>query len=219
MKLTNKKVIILGAGGNANVIKSTINDINEDAGKVEFLGFLDDQKNHKKNQLVKGKITKKNIDKYKKYKDVFFIWSLRSTSLGHNILKKYKNLDIEEKKLLTAIHPTAVVSKYSKIGYGVSIHPFVNISANVVIKNNVHIFSHSMIGHDTTLGHFSYVANNVSMGAFIKINEGGYLGMNSTIRERVKIGKWSIVGMGSVVINNVKNFSVVVGNPATQLKK
>ena len=57
--MTNKKVIILGAGGNANVIKSTINDINEDAGKVEFLGFLDDQKDHKKNQLVKGKITKK----------------------------------------------------------------------------------------------------------------------------------------------------------------
>jgi acetyltransferase EpsM len=217
--LIKKKVIILGAGGNANVIRSTINDINEDSDKIEFLGFLDDRNDVRKNQLIKGKITKKNIDKFKKFKDVFFIWSLRSTDLGEGILKKYKVLNIEQKKLLTVIHPTAVISKYSKIGYGVTIHPFVNVSTNVVIKNNVHIFSHSMIGHDTNLDHFSYVANNVSMGAFIKLNQGGYLGMNSTIRERVKIGKWSIVGMGSVVINNVKNFSVVVGNPATQLKK
>jgi acetyltransferase EpsM len=217
--MIKKKVIILGAGGNANVIKSTINDINEDSNQIEILGYLDDKISDNTNQLIEGKITKKNIDKYKKYKDVYFIWSLRSTVLGQDILKKYKSLDIEEKKFLTIIHPTAIVSKYSKIGYGVSIHPFVNISVNVVIKNNVHIFSHSFIGHDTTLDHFCYVANNVSMGAFIKVNEGGYLGMNCTIRERIKIGKWSIVGMGSVIINNINNFSVVAGNPGIELKK
>ena len=58
--MIKKKVIILGAGGNANVIRSTINDINEDSDKIEFLGFLDDQNDVRKNQLIKGKITKKN---------------------------------------------------------------------------------------------------------------------------------------------------------------
>ena len=89
--MIKKKVIILGAGGNANVIKSTINDINEDSNQIEILGYLDDKISDNTNQLIEGKITKKNIDKYKKYKDVFFIWSLRSASLGQNILEKYKS--------------------------------------------------------------------------------------------------------------------------------
>ena len=113
--MIKKKVIILGAGGNANVIKSTINDINEDSNQIEILGYLDDKISDNTNQLIEGKITKKNIDKFKKFKDVFFIWSLRSTVLGEGILKKYKVLNIEQKKLLTVIHPTAVISKYSKM--------------------------------------------------------------------------------------------------------
>ena len=53
----------------------------------------------------------------------------------------------------------------------------------------------------------------------MKIKEGSYIGMNSSIKERVTLGKWSIVGMGSVVIKNVKENSVVVGNPAKNLIK
>lgn len=214
--MSKKKLIIFGAGGNADVICSTINDLNEN---IEVLGFFDDmaKTNNKKNIL--GKINKKNVDKYKKFRDIHYIWSLRSTNLGKNILKTYRDLEISEKNLLTIKHPTAVISKYSKIGKGVTIHPFVNVGPGVILKNNIHIFSHSLIGHNTSLSDFSYVANNASIGAFVKIKEGSYIGMNSSIKERVTLGKWSIVGMGSVVIKNVKENSVVVGNPAKNLIK
>jgi acetyltransferase-like isoleucine patch superfamily enzyme len=43
--------------------------------------------------------------------------------------------------------------------------------------------------------------------------------MNASIKERVTIEKWSTVGMGSVVIKNVTENSIVVGNPAKMLKK
>jgi acetyltransferase EpsM len=214
--MNKKKLIIFGAGGNADVICSTIMDINQENQQIEILGFLDDVEK-KKNVL--GKINKRNVDKFKRHKDVYFIWSLRSTNLGKKILHKYNNLDISEGRLLTVQHPTAVISKYSKIGNGVTIHPFVNIGPGVIIKNNIHIFSHSLIGHNTILSHFSYIANNSSIGAFVKIKEGGYIGMNASIKERIIIEKWSTVGMGSVVIKNVKEGSTVVGNPAKALKK
>ena len=38
-----------------------------------------------------------------------------------------------------------------------SIQPFVNIGPNVVIGDNVHIFSQAMIGHNTKLENFSYI--------------------------------------------------------------
>ena len=173
----------------------------------------------KKKKNVLGKINRRNVDKFKKYKDVYFIWSLRSTNLGKKILQKYNNLDISERRLLTVQHPTAVISKYSKVGNGVTIHPFVNIGPGVIIKNNIHIFSHSLIGHNTILSHFSYIANNASIGAFVTIKEGGYIGMNASIKERIIIEKWSTVGMVSVVIKNVKEGSTVVGNPAKALEK
>jgi len=214
--MNKKKLIIFGAGGNADVICSTIEDLNQDNRQIEILGFFDDVE---KNSQVLGKINKKNVEKYKKYQDVFFIWSLRSTNLGKKILSRYNNLDLSIKKLLTVKHPTAIVSQFSKIGNGVTIHPFVNIGPGANIKNNIHIFSHSLIGHNTSLSNFSYVANNASIGAFVKVKEGGYIGMNASIKERVTIEKWSTVGMGSVVIKNVTKNSIVVGNPAKVLKK
>lgn len=214
--MNKKKLIIFGAGGNADVICSTIEDLNQDNRQIEILGFFDDVE---KNSQVLGKINKKNVEKYKKYQDVFFIWSLRSINLGRKILSKYNNLDLPIKKLLTVKHPTAIVSQFSKIGNGVTIHPFVNIGPGTNIKNNIHIFSHSLIGHNTSLSNFSYVANNASIGAFVKVKEGGYIGMNASIKERVTIEKWSTVGMGSVVIKNVTENSIVVGNPAKVLKK
>lgn len=216
--MNKKKIIIIGAGGNANVFKSTISDINEANNQFEILGYLDDKLSKNKSINVKGKITQNNVNKYKKYKDVFFLWSLSGVKFGIKGLAKFSRLKIEKKKFLTLIHPTAIVSKFAKIGYGVTIHPFVNIGPEVNIKNNVHIFSQSLIGHNTYLDNFSYVASNATIGAFVKVNQGGYIGMNSTIRERVKIGKWSIVGMGSVVLNNIKSHKVVVGNPAYYLK-
>ncbi len=214
--MNKKKLIIFGAGGNADVICSTIKDINQESQQIEILGFFDDVE---KKRDVLGKINKKNVEKFKRYKDVYFIWSLRSTNLGKKILNKYNDLDLSKKKLLTIKHPTAVISKFSKIGSGVTIHPFVNIGPGVDIKNNIHIFSHSLIGHNTILNNFSYIANNASIGAFVKVKEGGYIGMNASIKERVTIEKWSIVGMGSVVINNVIKNSTVVGNPAKALEK
>ena len=214
-----KKLIIIGSGGNADVISSTINDINQIYDQIEILGYLDDVKTKKEDKNILGKINKKNIDKFKKFRDIKFIWTLRSTNLREKATAKFYDLDIPNNKLLTIKHPTAVVSKYSRVGKGTSIHPFVNIGPGVIIKNNVHIFSNSLIGHNSQLNNFSYVANNSSIGAFVKIKEGGYVGMNSSIKERVIVGKWSTVGMGAVVVKNVKNYITVVGNPAVELRK
>jgi acetyltransferase EpsM len=213
--MNKKKVIIIGAGGNAEVIASTIDDINKDKNSLEIVGFFDDEINKDK---VLGKITKKEVDKFKRFNDIFFIWSLRSVNLKANILQKYKIININRNKLLTIKHPSSIISSSAKIGNGVTIQPLVNIGPNVTIKDNVHIFSQAMIGHNTTLENFSYIANNSSIGAFVKIKEGGYIGMNSTIKERIDIDKWSVVGMGSVVINNVKKNEIVAGNPAKKLK-
>ncbi len=212
-----KNLVLIGGGGNALVILSTIMDINNIKKQFKVIGFLDDKKVKLRNIKYLGKINKKNINSLLKNRNINFIWTLRSVNLQKQHIKKLINLNIPERNFVTIIHPTAVVSSMAKIGKGVTIQPYVNIGPNVKIGNHVHIFAQAMIGHDTKLGSYVYVANNVSIGAKINVGEGVYFGSNSTIIEKIKIFKWSIIGMGSVLLKNVNSQKIMVGNPAKEL--
>lgn len=51
----------------------------------------------------------------------------------------------------------------------------------------------------------------------VDIAEGASIGAHATCVAPVKIGAWSLVGSGSVVIRDVPNFAIVVGNPARRV--
>lgn len=214
-----KNIILIGAGGNASVILSTINDINKSFKSYRILGFLDDNKTKFNNLDYLGKINKTTINKLLKNKQNQFIWTLISTTLKEKSIKNLQKLNIPINKFPKIIHPTATVSVFAKIGNGSTIHPNVNIGPNVKIGNHVHIFSQSMIGHDTHLSSYSYVANCVSIGAKIKAGKGVYFGSNCSIIEKIRIHPWSTIGLGSVLLKNVNEKSVMVGNPAKKLDK
>ena len=213
-----KDIILIGAGGNAAVILSTIFDINKNNKLYKILGFLDDKKKKFNNLKYLGKINKITINKLLKNKDNLFIWTLISTSLNEKSINRLKKLNIPIYKFAKIIHPTATVSDLAKIGRGSTIHPNVNIGPNVVIGNHVHIFSQSIVGHDTHLSNYCFVANSVSIGAKIKAGKGVYFGSNSSIIEKLKIYTWTIIGLGSVLLKSVKEKSVMVGNPAKKIK-
>ena len=215
-----KKLIFLGASGNASVIYSTIIDINKKSkSKIKPIGFLDDKKKSFYKLKNYGKINLRNIEILKKKKDVYFIWTLRSSKLKKETLKKLHELKIQKKRFLTIIHPTANVSDISKIGYGVTIHSLVNIGPKTVIKDHVHIFSQASVGHDTSLNEFSYLAGKSSIGANVKVGIGCFFGINSCVKENLLIKDWSIIGMGSVVLKNVNSYTTVAGNPAKKINK
>ena len=214
-----KKLIFLGAGGNASVIYSTVIDINKSRLKIKPIGFLDDGKKKFYDLKYFGKIDNKNINKLLKDPNIFFIWTLISSKFKKKYLKKLQELKIPKKKFINIIHPKTNISKLSKIGKGVSIHAYVNIGPNTKIGDHVHIFSQASIGHDTSVGSFSYLAGKSSVGAKITIEQGCFFGINASVRENLKIKKWSTIGMGSVVINNIEENSTVVGNPAKKIQR
>jgi acetyltransferase EpsM len=214
-----KKIIFLGASGNASVIHSTIEDINKIKLKIKPIGFLDDKKKSFFNLACYGKIEKKSIDKLIKDKNIYFVWTLISSKLRKKSIQKLKKLKIPNSRFITIIHPNSNISNFTNIGKGVTIHAFVNIGPNTFIGDHVHIFSQSSIGHDTKIKSYSYLSGKSSIGANVNVDEGCFFGLNSSIRENLKIKSWSTIGMGSVVINNVQSNSTVVGNPAKKLKK
>ena len=210
-----KKLIIIGGYGNGTVVQSTVEDINEVKQEWEILGFLNDNEKEPINGYpILGPIDKSTISKYIKNNDIFFFYSLISVKLNHKFLYKLHDLGIPKNRFATIIHPTAVVSKSAKIGYGVCIQPFVSVGPNSTIGNFIQIFAQSLVGHGATLDDYSYVANNACIGADVHLKEGAYLGTNATTLEHITLGKWSITGIGAVVLKNVEDYAKVVGSPA-----
>ncbi|MCL5127253.1 acetyltransferase [Algibacter sp. L4_22] len=210
-----KKLIIIGGYGNGTVVQSTVEDINDVKPEWEILGFLNDKEKDSINGYpVLGAIDKETVNKYLNDPDVYFFYSLISVKLNHKFLYKLQDLEIPTNRFATIIHPTAVVAKTAKIGYGVCIQPFVSVGPNTIIGNYIHIFAQSLIGHGSTLDDYSYVANNACIGADVHLKEGAYLGTNATTLEYVTLGKWSITGIGAVVLKNVEDYAKVVGSPA-----
>ncbi|MBA4745334.1 MAG: hypothetical protein H2058_08750 [Muricauda sp.] len=213
-----KKIIIIGGYGNGTVALSTIEDINKNEKTWEVLGFLNDNETAPINGYpILGKINKPNVQKYIEKPDVYFFYSLISVKLNFKFLSKLNELEIPKERFATLIHPTAVISKFSEIGYGTCIQPFVSIGPNTEIGNHVQIFAQSLIGHGAKLNDYSYVANNACIGADVVLKEGAYLGTNATTLEFVTLGKWSVTGIGAVVLKDVPDYAKMVGNPARQI--
>jgi acetyltransferase EpsM len=214
-----KKLIIIGGRGNGTVAASTVEDINAVKKEWEILGFLNDNETEINGFPVIGPINRETAQKFLKQPDIYFVYTLISPKNREKFKHKLLDLQIPRERFATIIHPTTVVSKFAKIGYGCSIQPFVSVGPDVEIGDHVQIYAQALIGHDSRLDNFSYVANNACIGAKVHLQEGAYLGTNCSTLEFITIGKWSLVGMGSVVLKSVADNTKVVGNPAREIGK
>lgn len=213
-----KKIVIIGGYGNGTVVQSTVEDINEKHKTWDLLGFLNDRETeHINGYPVIGKVDEETVAELLEDPEVYFFYTLISVKLNFKFLHKLESLKIPQHRFATIIHPTAVVSKFAKIGYGTCIQPFVCIGPNTIIGDHVQIFAQSLIGHGAKLGNYCYVANNACIGADVHLMEGAYLGTNATTLEFIKLGKWSITGIGAVVLKDVPDYAKMVGNPARQI--
>ena len=217
-KTRKQKLLLLGAGGNATVIASVIEDLIDKGEKYEILGYLDDNK--KKGSIVNshqvlGIVA--DARSYIKYDDVKFIYTLITAKRVAERVDKLIELDLPVERFATLVHPSASVSRYSSLGRGVVVMPGVVISPNVHVGDFVLIHSNSLIGHDAAVEDYCFLANCSSVGSTVKIGKGAYIGSNSSIRENIIIGENALVGLGAVVTRNVPSGVTVVGNPAKTL--
>ncbi|MFD2161864.1 DapH/DapD/GlmU-related protein [Paradesertivirga mongoliensis] len=112
------------------------------------------------------------------------------------------------------------------IGQNVVISSGVQLGRNVKIQNNVSVYEGVSCDDDVFLGPsmvFTNVTNPRSAinrrGQYLTthVGKGASIGANATIVCGHDIGKYAFIGAGAVVTKTVKEYALVVGNPARQL--
>jgi len=122
--------------------------------------------------------------------------------------------------------PACSVGKNCTIGQNVFIDNKVSVGNGVKIQNNVSVYNGVIVEDDCFLGPSVVFTNVINPRSFIErksefkktvIKKGSSIGANATILCGIEIGSYSLIGAGAVVVENVPDFALMVGNPARQV--
>jgi acetyltransferase EpsM len=195
---------LFGASGHCKVIIDIIQKSN--LGSIEYI--VDD--NPIVNELNSIPIIKTPHDNFFKDKSLII-------SIGNNEIRK-KIAGRISASYLIAIHPKSILANNTFIDMGTVIMAGAIINSDVKIGKHVIINSGAVVEHDCVLSDFVHISPNTSLAGNIIVGEGTHIGIGASIIQGVKIGKWATIGAGAVILNDVPDYSVIVGNPGKIIK-
>ena len=123
------------------------------------------------------------------------------------------------------IMPGATLGEGTSLGQNCFVADGVKTGANCKVQNNVSLYSGVTLGNDVFLGPSCVFTNVINPRSRVvrresysptHVGDGASVGANATILCGITIGNHAFIGAGAVVLRDVPNFAIMVGNPATQ---
>ena len=126
------------------------------------------------------------------------------------------------------------IQSNAKIGENCSLGQNVNVSNNVIIGNNVKIQNNVSVYEGVELEDYVFCGPSMVFTNIINprsefpqnksntykktlIMKSASIGANATILCGITIGKYALIGAGTVVVKNVPDFALIVGNPGKRV--
>jgi len=204
MSLINR-VLLYGASGHAKVICEIL-----EAQQRPPYGLIDD--NPQVKSLLDYRVYNSLLQAAVEPEDRFLI------SIGSNSIRKIVAQKLSEVKFTNAIHPAAVISPRSSIGDGTVVMANVSVNVHSAIGKHGILNTNCSIDHDCVVGDFVHISPNVALAGDVQVGEGTQIGIGACVKQGIRIGKWVMVGAGAVIIRDVPDYAVVVGNPGRIIK-
>lgn len=191
-------MLLYGASGHAQVVKDCVNT---SGGEVKAI-FDDNQDLVKLDQVpVIGS-----------YKPEYETQDLLIVAIGDNLIRK-KIVNKIKHRFGIGIHRAAIVSDHSTVNEGTVVMPGAIVNAGSSIGKHCILNTNSVVEHDCEIGDFVHISSNVTLCGNITVGEGTQIGAGSTVIPGKRIGKWCVIGAGAVIIEDIPDYSMVVGVP------
>jgi UDP-N-acetylbacillosamine N-acetyltransferase len=214
MRSTLENVIVWGASGHALVVA----DILRLMGTYDVLGYLDDVSPHRKGEsfggasVIGGRAELQELIKS----------GVKSLALGVGDCEtrlKLAAIAVEYGcNLITAMHPSAIVSPTARIGAGSVlcagsvVNPGARLGIAVIVNTCASVDHECVIGDGVHLSPGTHLAGGVTVG------RGTTVGIGSVARDGIRIGKGCIVGAGAVIVSDLPDHVVAYGVPARVIR-
>lgn len=210
----NRPVIIIGGGGHARVLISTLKILQR-----VIIGILHPDTSLI-GQCIAGISVLGNDDGVRAYApdEVVLINGLGSVSLP----EKRKDIYLKFKKFgysfASVVHPSTIVVDDVKIGEGVQIMAGAILQCGCLIGDNAIINTGAIVDHDCKIGSHVHIAPGSVVSGGVEIGEMVHIGTGAKIIQGINVQSGAVIGAGAVVIRNVSASTKVVGNPAREIK-
>jgi sugar O-acyltransferase (sialic acid O-acetyltransferase NeuD family) len=209
-----KKICIVGAGGFAReVLCCLIDGIATTNLKIEEIAcFM-----VKDEQFKENKIMGVDVIPQSKFDPALYTVVV---AIGDPLLRKTVVEGLpSQTTFATIIHPSAIISEWVEIGEGSIVTAGTILTCNIKIGKHAHLNLHTTIGHDCIIGDFFTTAPAANISGNCTFGDCVFLGTNSAVRQGVKICDNVTIGMGGVVVKDISEEGVYIGNPLKRLEK
>ena len=202
-----RDLIILGTGIHSAEIAEIVARINRIKPTWRLLGHICPS-NKDVPESFFGRRVLGGPDVIKKYKKAFFIADNEFA----------KDVKVDDGKWAIIVDPSCFVHSTAQLGAGSVLFPFCYVGARAKTGFRFFSLASTVINHDDTIGDYVVCASGVLLAGFVTVGDYSYLGQGCSVRQFIKIGKNCLIGMSAVVVKDVEENAVMIGNPAYKMK-
>jgi sugar O-acyltransferase (sialic acid O-acetyltransferase NeuD family) len=209
------RVMVLGAGGHAQVVADILLRAHEAGAIYKPIGFLDDDPALAGTVImglpVLGAITQLGEFDH----DVVIV------AIGDNRTRAriFRLVQERREQIVNAIHPATVLAPDVRLGEGVMICAGVVANTGTVIGDNVILNTGCTVDHHNCIGSHVHIAPGVHLGGDVTIGEGTMVGIGASVVPQRTVGAWSMVCAGSVVTKDIPACATAAGTPARVVRQ
>ncbi len=206
----SKEVYIFGYSGHAYVLIESMLDLG-----YSIAGYFDKQEAASDPYDIKYLGFELDVNLKEIVKDGFVFPTIGEAHIREKLVALFYK---ENLKQFTLIDKTANISKTAAVGMSTYVGKSAVVNALAQVGQGVILNSNSVVEHECEIGDFSHIAPSATLAGNVKIGSRSFVGANSVCKQSISIGSSCIIGAGGVVIKNVPNNEIWIGNPAKKIK-
>ena len=141
-------------------------------------------------------------------------------AIGNPVVRQRitERLEAEGKRVVTLIHPHAVIAENVSIGSGSVVMAGAVINPCTAIGKGCIVNTCASIDHDCLAGDYVHIAVGSHLCGTVSVGDGTWIGAGATVSNNVSICQNCMIGAGAVVIRSIYEAGTYVGIPAEQIK-
>lgn len=138
---------------------------------------------------------------------------------NHARLEKIDQLEEAGVSLPVIAHPSAVVSRFAKIGVGSVVMAGAVVNSSARIGKGCIVNTGAIVEHDCSVGDGAHLSPNAAIGGGVLVGKRSWLCIGSSIADHVTLAADSVLAGGSCLVTDASASGLYAGVPALLKKR